>query len=196
MFSNHSTLGRPRLRRAVREEILGIRGIEPLSAASHPHGVTTGAPSSVNGFEHAGTACAAFNTCAISGEIPRGEFVTVATDEHHTAHMAVGGLAPGIVNVSSVHVANTRIRRDASRSSERLRGCWRCVHHPPIRVECREVQRHVGTEAIDNPGTLRFDFSPRIVLTGNEQGGDFEPDVRFVFEVFERFKHRCEPARA
>src|SRR5215469_15915731 len=164
--------------------------------ASHSYGLTTGAPSSVNGLEHAGTARAAFNACAISGKIPRREFVTVATDQHRTTHMAVGGLAPGIVNVSSVHVANARLRRDASRPSERLRGRRRRVQHLPIRVECREVQRHVGAEAIDNPGTLRFDFGRRVVLTGNEQGGNFEPDVRSVFEVFKRFKHGSEPARA
>src|SRR5215469_4491544 len=164
--------------------------------ASHSYQMTTGAPSSVNGLEHAGTACAAFNAGAISGKIPRREFVTVTTDQHRTTHMAVGGLAPGIVNVSSVHVANTCFRRDPSRPSERLWGRWRRVQHLPIRVECREVQRHVGAKAIVNPGTLRFDFGRRVVLTGNEQGGDFEPDVRFVLEVFKRFKHGPEPARA
>ena len=150
----------------------------------------------MNGLEHAGAACAAFNAGAASGKIPCREFVPVATDQHRATHVTIGGLSFRIVDVSSVHVTNTRLGRDASRPSERFRGRWRSVHHLPIRMECREMQRHVGAEAIHNPGTLRFNFGRRVVLTGNEQGGDFEPNVGFVFEVFERLKYGCESARA
>jgi hypothetical protein len=49
-------------------------------------------------------------------------FVPVATDQDRATHMKTGGLSLRIVDVSSVHVTNTYLGRDASRPSERFRG--------------------------------------------------------------------------
>jgi len=59
-----------------------------------------------------------------------------------------------------------------------------------------EVHWHVGPEVIHYPGALRFNFGGRVVLTGNEQRGNLEPNVRLMLEVLERLEHGSEFARA
>ena len=71
------------------------------------------------------------------------------------------------------------------------------VHHFPVRMEGREMQRHVGPEALHHPGALRLEFGVGVVLAGNQQGRDLEPDLRLVLEVLERVEHRIElPAQS
>src|SRR5271166_6321432 len=101
----------------------------------------------------------------------------------------MAGLASRIVDIASIDVTNTRTHGDPPCYAQRRRWCWQGVHQLPVWTEGSEVQRHVRAEAIHNPGALRFNFGGRVVLAGDEQCGDLEPNVRLVLEVFERLKH-------
>ena len=70
----------------------------------------------------------------------------------------MGRLAGRIVNVAGVNISKACIHSDPPCYAQRLRRCRRPVHQFPIRMEGREVQRHVGAEAIHHPGALRFNF--------------------------------------
>src|SRR4029077_17094082 len=78
---------------------------------------------------------------------------------------------------------------------QRLRRCRRPVHQLPVRMEGREVQRHVGAE-IPHPSTLRFNFGGRVILPRNEQGCNLEPNLGLMLEVLEDLEYGSEFARA
>ncbi len=54
----------------------------------------------------------------------------------------------------------------------------------------------VGAEVFDNPGRHFLQFGVRIVLSRNQQVGEFEPDVGFVGQVLQCFEHRRQAATA
>ena len=56
------------------------------------------------------------------------------------------GLAGWIVNIAGVDITKTCVHGDPPRHVQRLRRCRRPVHQLPVRMEGREVQRHVGAE--------------------------------------------------
>jgi hypothetical protein len=53
-------------------------------------------------------------------------------------------------------------------------------------MERREVERHVGTEPLDDPARLGVDLPVRVVAARDQEGRDLDPDVRLVHEVLER----------
>src|SRR6516162_6954868 len=167
-----------------------------FAALGDPDGLAAPAPRPVPGVEHAGARRAAVDAAAVGGEIPRREIVPVAADEGGAAAVAIGALARAIVDVAGVDVTQTRLQRDAPRRLQRRRRRRRRVHHLPVRMKGREVQRHVGAETLHHPAALRLDFRGRVVLAGNEQRRDLEPNIGLVFEVFERLEHRVKLARA
>ena len=58
------------------------------------------------------------------------------------------------------------------------------------------MQRHFRAEFADDPLRERPDFLRRIVLAGNQQGGDFQPARGFVANLAEPVKHRLQTATA
>ena len=63
-------------------------------------------------------------------------------------------------------------------------------------MEGGEMQRHVGAQVLHHPAAERLDLGGRVVLAGDEQRRDLEPDVGFVLEIDERVEHGGELARA
>jgi len=55
---------------------------------------------------------AAFDTPAVRGQMPRGDVIPIAPDEHRAAAMTMGSLASGIVDIASVDIAKARFDRD------------------------------------------------------------------------------------
>ena len=58
------------------------------------------------------------------------------------------------------------------------------------------MQRHLGPQPLDHPLGHRLDLGVGIVLAGDQQRRHFEPDVRFVLEIFEGLEHRRQGSRA
>jgi hypothetical protein len=63
-------------------------------------------------------------------------------------------------------------------------------------VERREVQRHVGSQPLDDPARHRLDLVFTVVQAGDDEVRDLDPHVRLVHEVFERVEHGRELAGA
>src|SRR5262252_7730680 len=70
------------------------------------------------------------------------------------------------------------------------------IHQLPVRMKGREMQRHVGAEPIHYPRTLRFNFTGRVVLARNEQGGNLEPNTSLMLQVLKRLEDGSELAGA
>ena len=59
-------------------------------------------------------------------------------------------------------------------------------------MEGREVDRYIGAEFFDDPLRELFQLLLRIILAGNEQGRDLEPNIRVMLEIDERVEHRLK----
>ncbi len=44
-------------------------------------------------------------------------------------------------------------------------------------MERRKVERHIRTEAVDNPLRHLFDLRLRVIFSGNQESRDFELDL-------------------
>ena len=53
-------------------------------------------------------------------------------------------------------------------------------------MECREMERDVRAEMLQNPIGQLANFARVIVQSGDDQIRDFEPDFRFLLEPSER----------
>src|SRR5262245_40167270 len=91
-------------------------------------------------------------------QIPCRHVVPIAANQHCTAGITISSLTCGIVNIPRIDVMNARIHGYLACPLQRLRRCRRNVPHFPVRMEGREVQRHIGAEMIYYPGTLRINF--------------------------------------
>src|SRR5262249_5886125 len=151
-------------RNADYAELIALRPRGLRCGRAHPDGLTAPAPSSGDGFKDAGAAGPACKAGAVRGHIPGREVVPVAPYQPFTACMTIGGLTGGTVNVAGVHVTDARLDGDAPRHPECVRRRRRCVHHLPVRVEGREMQRHIGAEVVHHPAALRFDLRSIVVL--------------------------------
>ena len=72
----------------------------------------------------------------------------------------------------------------------------RDVAHLPVRVERREVHRHVGAKMFDDPLRHTVQLGIGVVLARDQQCCRLEPRVGLVTDVLERFQHRREMAAA
>jgi hypothetical protein len=59
----------------------------------------------------------------------------------------------------------------------------RLVPHLPVGVESGEVKRYVGAKLGCDPAAQRIDLSVAVVLAGDKEGGDFEPDVGLALQI-------------
>src|SRR5436190_18622462 len=120
---------------------------------------------------------------AIDGDIPPGEVIPITLDQRGAALMTIGALAGGIVDVAGIDVAQAVLAADAPRHAQR--GGWgrRLLAHLPVRMKCGEMQGHIWTEMLHDPAAQRLYLRRRIVLAGNEQCRDLEPDVGLMLQI-------------
>ena len=53
-----------------------------------------------------------------------------------------------------------------------------------------------GPELLHDPLRHRLQLGVGIILAGDQQGGELEPDLRFVLEILQRLQHRLQVAAA
>src|SRR5512146_191708 len=103
------------------------------------------------------------------GQSPVVDVVPVAPDQLRLARVTPGAGAFGIADVARVHVTEAMAQRDLSCPLEGRE--WRrgYVAHFPVRMERREVQRHLAAEVPDEPVTHRLELGIGVVESGDEQ---------------------------
>ena len=63
------------------------------------------------------------------------------------------------------------------------------VQHLPIRMKSSEVNWHFWPQIFHHPLSQRLQFGVRVVLAGNQQSGNLEPDLGFTLEVDQRIQY-------
>jgi len=54
------------------------------------------------------------------------------------------------------------------------------------------VHRHVRAQLLGEPGTFLGDLVVAVIVAGDEQSGDLEPDVRGMAQVLQRVQYRLQ----
>src|SRR5437899_12222289 len=121
--------------------------------------------------------------------MPSGQIEPVATDQEGAAAVAPSAAAGSVVDVAGIDMLQPTGAGEVA-GTRQCRG-WRCrlVTHLPVRVEGGEMHRHVGAERCRYPAAQSVDLPLGIVLAGNQQGGDLQPDAGLSLEVDERVEH-------
>ena len=132
----------------------------------------------------------------LRGQVPGGQPVPVAADQELTALVAAGAIGLGIVDVTHVGVPHAVAQGDLPGPAQRRWRRRRTVEHPVIGVKRREMERNVRPELLDHPLRQLVELGVRVVLAGNQQRRQLEPDRGLVLEVLEGLEHRRERARA
>src|SRR5258706_7199480 len=135
-------------------------------------------------FTAAGTA--AFDEAVVENLVPR------AADDRAAAAGAIGRLPFVVGDVADVAVADAHRAGDLSCARERGGGRAGLVGHLEIGMKRGEVQRHGVAQVFQHPageppGLLRV-----VVLSGDHEIGDLEPDTGLALEPPERVEHRIE----
>ena len=120
------------------------------------------------------------------------DLVPVAHDHRLAAPGAEGRTPLAVVHVAGVDVMQAFRQGDLARPGQRRSRRGHDIHHLVIGMERREMKRHVGSQLAHDPLRLGLDFGVGIVLAGNDQVGDLEPDVGLVLELDERVEHRLQ----
>src|SRR5215469_236201 len=118
----------------------------------------TRAPAARGRFKDAMTGSAASDTATVRRQMPPRDVIPITADHQCPAAVTQSGLPARIVNITRIDVAKTDFARDLPRHPQSFRWGRRTIHHLPIRMKRREVQRHVWTKMTDQPIALCFDF--------------------------------------
>ena len=99
--------------------------------------------------------------------------------------MTVGALPCLVVHVAGVDVVQPARLRDVARARAASPAASRGdVAHLEVGVERGEVQRHVGAELLARSSRdSALDLGVGVVVAGDQQRRDLEPDVGLVLEV-------------
>src|SRR5215471_18688831 len=82
--------------------------------------------------------------------------------------------------------------RDLARTGERRSGCLRFVEHLEIGMKRSEMPWHISSEIFCEPFRSAMQFVITVVLSGNQKRRNFEPDMGFVTEIFQRVEYRLK----
>ena len=107
-----------------------------------------------------------------------------------------GGTGPTVRRTvrNIMHVANKGVPKTGSfgylmRLEQGLMRCWRPIHHPKIWMERGEMDWDVWAKLLEDPVAHPSELFRRVVAIGNDEIGDFEPNIRFVFQVTKRIEN-------
>src|SRR5215213_8617509 len=70
------------------------------------------------------------------------------------------------------------------------------IKHLVVGMEGRKVQWHVRPEPLGDPPGLGVDLRLRVIVAGDQQRGDLEPDIGLVAQETQGVEHRFEPCGA
>src|SRR5690606_25911828 len=102
--------------------------------------------------------------------------VPVAHDGRGPAAGTPGGLAVRVVHVARVDVTQTVVEGDLAGAAQGVRRRRGNVTHLEVWMEGGEVQGYVWAEVVQQPFTLLRDLGVGVVVPGNQQRRDLEPD--------------------
>ncbi len=160
---------------------MGFGGDDWECEACHVEWLSLAAPVARLGFEESDDGGATEAAVAVV-EVVGSEFVPIAFDQQFAAVGAVGALPWRVVDVSDVGVLQAGFECDVSSGDQCFVGCAGSVQHAEVGMECGEVDRDAVADVFENPVAHPFQFVGAVVFVGDQQVGDFEPDVGFVFE--------------
>src|SRR6516162_6711366 len=115
-------------------------------------------PTARGRLKEAMTGSAASDTATVRRQLPPGDVIPITANQQRPAAVTQSRLPIWIVNITGIDVAKTDFARDLPRHPRGFRWGRRTIHHLPIRMKRREVQRHVWTKMTDQPIALCFDF--------------------------------------
>src|SRR6516225_8036798 len=115
-------------------------------------------PTARGRLKEAMTGSAASDTATVRRQLPPGDVIPITANQQRPAAVTQSRLPIWIVNITGIDVAKAGIPRDLSRHPQDCRRRWRTIHHLPVRVKRRKVQRHVWPKMTDQPITLCFNF--------------------------------------
>ena len=95
-------------------------------------------------------------------------------------------------HVADVDIAQTFLVTDLRSSQQRFAWCGTHVHQFVVGVKARDVPGHVWADA-GNEMRQITQLTGAVVLTGNNERGDLNPDAGLVHEA-NGIQHRLEPA--
>jgi len=142
-------------------------------------------------LEAAGDRAAAV-PATVAPEMIGPEGIPVALDDQLAAVRAVGALVRLVVDVADVDVLQPLVPGRDVGPQERLVGRRRHVEHAEVGVERREVQRHLIADVPEDPAAHPADILRVVVVAGDDEVRDLEPDVRLLPEPLEGVEHRLE----
>ncbi len=118
------------------------------------------------------------------------DLVPVAHDQRVVTLGAAGRVSFFVVHVSGVHVLEPHCAGEPLGPDQGTFGGARPVDHLEIRVKCRKVEGHLGSDVGKEPLAEAFEFFVVVVQAGDEKRGDFHPYIGFVTDVSQRVQHR------
>ena len=147
-------------------------------------------------FKDARAMCSAASAATSLIELPRGNSVPVTADDACAAGMTVGALPCLVMNVAGVDVTQPRRLRNFPCERQCGRRRSRHIAHSPIGVKRREMERHVGAEPIHDPFRERGNLGRAVIVAGDQQRRDLEPDAGLPLDVLQRLKDRISAQRS
>src|SRR6516164_3047393 len=133
---------------------------------------------------------------AVPSEPPGCDVIPISADDRLTTARAIRALAALVMDIPGVDEMQPDLARDIA--SRRQRGGRRAgqIQHLVVRVEGGEMQGHVRSQPCHHPLAQLLYFLRAVIVTRYKQRCDFEPDLRFVLQIFERFEDGAEMAGA
>jgi len=96
------------------------------------------------------------------------------------------------MHVSRINVVQSFRARDLAGTGKSRRGRVRFVEHFEIGMERCEMPRHIEPEIFCEPFRRAMQLCVAVILTGDQQCRDFEPNIRFVSQIFQRVEDRLD----
>jgi hypothetical protein len=135
--------------------------------------LTASTPPAGLGFKYAMAVRTTVNATPVCEQIPCRHVVPITADQHSTAGITVGSLTCGVVNIPCIDVMNACVHGYLACLFQRRRWCRRNVPHFPVRMEGREVQRHVSSTDVSLPEQNENDSA--IEIEAQSAWGDGPP---------------------
>src|SRR5208282_3529208 len=178
------------------KRVSAITGRTRLRKLGQPHRLSFRPPGARLRLEDSSARSLAAWARPLRRQVPGGQPVPVAADQELTALVAAGAIGLGIVDVTHVGVPHAVAQSNLPGPAKRGRRRRRAVEHAVIGMKRGEMERDVRPELLDHPLRQLVELAVRVVLAGNQERRQLEPDRRFVLEVLEGLEHRRERARA
>ena len=148
------------------------------------------------GFESTRDPGSAVDAASIPVQVPVQYPVPVPGDHRAAALGAVSAAAAAVMYVAHIDIAQALIQGDFSGFHQGPVGSVPDIRHLPVGVKSREVEGYVGSQVFTDPSRHVPDFIRIVVFTRYQQGGDFQPAVGLVLDVFKVVEYRLEAPAA